>query len=890
MKMRLMFPLLLISSLYLQGCDSSEGLLDDKESTDHIVPERPEPGDPNRPRPSEDAPVITSDEHTVYDVSGEPILFRGINLEYGGEVEFNKSLGIDAVGVVGSNVVRLLLNEETTADTLESALQQVMNANLVAILSLNGPDGEPFCADDRETLTGAVKDLWLGRWLRVLVQDRFQPHIMFNLARGWGPVGINNAQSSGYAGFLANYKEAIRDIRKAGFKVPLVIDAPGCGEDFNAFLGDRARELRTADTAGNLVLSLSAYGGLWNSAEKLAANIAALSNESAPFFFAEIGGSGSSGDASVDHLLLMQKGAGDLALTLDIPWATTNDAAAYTFTLPTPFDTTGATYSYDLYLPRQYQTEGNLTAQLYIVDTNGVAAGIGGVVARELRADTWNRVRVKLDSMDNLFHLDSAVTEPVAIDASSISKVGIRFLASGKPTSVSQVLKVDNLRVSIGGASRYVYEENFSTDLGGWAFNGGASATLAQNNGALNMQPDWTSADNILLRVDGIGAHGIDFTNELTIETRVLIPEDYQLGSVYFKFFGQFSDAYTWVPTPDKIAADFIPGEWSDLSFTVNFSDSADVSDIKVFGLQLGGLSGSGAEPILIDYVRIADASQGTPTGAKYSTTFSEGSAGWGNIGDAEKIPSPLTVEDGVGVVVLNGGAGSQLDLGTTDIFFDNTVNLRGSLSVRADIYLSEEFTNATTMWFQFFLQDGSSWVWSNTEGAGIAQFTPGAWTTIELPFSVLGEGTDREMAPHQLGMQFGNLNGLSGIIRIDNIQLLGEVEDSGTVNLIELAFEDEEEFAGITPDMTSGRSSLTEGALVSAKQHDFGISPFGWLAWSWHGNNGDRAVLNLSTEESFEDAVQQTVSLTQRGLEIIEGPNGIAETAEPVNFPAVAE
>jgi hypothetical protein len=193
-------------------------------------------------------------------------------------------------------------------------------------------------------------------------------------------------------------------------------------------------------------------------------------------------------------------------------------------------------------------------------------------------------------------------------------------------------------------------------------------------------------------------------------------------------------------------------------------------------------------------------------------------------------------------------------------------------------------------LWFQFFLQDGSSWVWSNTDGAGLAQFTPGAWTTIELPFTALGAGTDREMAPHQIGMQFGNLNGISGTIRVDNIQLLGEVEDSGAVNLVDLAFEDEQEFAGITPDSTPGHSSLMESTLVSAKQHDFGILPFGWLAWSWYGNSGEKAVLDLSTEESFEIPASQTVSLTERGMEIIEGPNGIAETAEPVNFPAVAE
>ena len=172
------------------------------------------------------------------------------------------------------------------------------------------------------------------------------------------------------------------------------------------------------------VLSLSAYGGLWNSAEKISANLTALGNESAPFFFAEIGGSGANGDSSVDHTLFLQKGVGDKAFVLSAPWTTSEDALAFTHTLPTTFDTTGATYSFDLYLPRQYQSDGNLTVQLYLEDAEGVAAGVGSVAARDLRPDTWNRVRMKTESMENMFALNGQAAT-VVLDTSSIAKVGL---------------------------------------------------------------------------------------------------------------------------------------------------------------------------------------------------------------------------------------------------------------------------------------------------------------------------------------------------------------------------------------------------------------------------------------------------------------------------------
>src|SRR5690625_6341518 len=52
--------------------------------------------------------------------------------------------------------------------------------------------------NNSDALFSAFNDLWMDRWVSVLVQDRFQPHIMVNLASAWGPTDIFNAHSMGY--------------------------------------------------------------------------------------------------------------------------------------------------------------------------------------------------------------------------------------------------------------------------------------------------------------------------------------------------------------------------------------------------------------------------------------------------------------------------------------------------------------------------------------------------------------------------------------------------------------------------------------------------------------------------------------------------------------------
>lgn len=916
MKMRLVFPLILISSLFLSGCDSSDGLLDDKESTDHIVPERPEPGDPKRPRPSEDAPVITSDVHTIYDVDGQPILFRGINLEYGGEVEFNKSLGIDAVAAVGSNVVRLLLNEDTTANTLETALRQIVNANLVAILSLNGPGGEPFCTDNQEALVGSVEKLWLDRWLPVLAQDQFQPYMMFNLARGWGPVGINDANSSGYLGYLANYKTAIREIRKAGFKVPLVIDAPGCGEDFNAFLGDRARELRVADLEGNTVLSLSAYGELWNSPDELNFNLTAMANESAPFILAEMGGSGSQGESSVDHLAIMAKAMGDNALIFDIPWVTADDKATYAQIFETPLNLVGAAVLYDLFVPRQYVTEGNLQINLFLEDSAGRTAIIEQMVSA-LRRDNWTKVRREIAGLNSVItHSENP------IDLTAITKLGFSFAANGKSETIRGDIRVDNVVIERGGEPEPILNATFSSATEGFQRSWGAGAGLTENpvaavDGALHIQPVWGVDANdgdgggnarTQIEVSNYTPLSFDMSQPFSVSLDVFIPEEYAEENIQFTFVlkdggWQYGQLY-WVGDADlpRGVTTTLKIDVEDISALPGISNSfVGVGPPNAVAFAFSGITSAKSEPIVVDNFRITVPSQ-LNANELFRAGFDADTGGfsrsWG--AGAETGAAPITQENGELSVLPVWGAGANDGDGggsaTAKIEVSNyaalAMDMAEPFTIAMDIFIPEEYASES-LELKIFVKDGG-WQYAQIGYFGHAQLMRGVTQPITVEITnILNEASylapdfSAAGAPNAFGFEIGGVTTLkSEPIRVDNFVVSKPEAAKEVVMAFDFSAEDQVSAFQATPSA----STFTESALTMSRQQDYGVAPFGWLAWSWYGNSGDKAVLDLSTEEAFEIPAAQAVSLTERGVEIIQGPNGIVETAEPVNFPVEVE
>src|SRR5690554_694983 len=323
MKTKLRVLALLTSAMVLHGCGGGD-MLGSSDAEDYKMTPEEVTEDLTKPRPSENAPVITTEGNNIYWADGRETIFRGVNLQYS-NAPLEMIDGFTGIAETGANVVRIQLSKTTSEGELEAALNAAASNGLAAIITLNDPDLK--CHDDEVAFNDAVSDLWLDEWLPIIAQDRYQDQIMVNIASGWGPKEVFNGYSFGYRTYMDTYKTAIRQFRKAGLKFPLVVDAPGCGEDYHAFESERAKELMAADDQKNLIFSVHAYGSTWNTATKIDASIAQITSQNVPVVVSEFGGSGL-GEKPVKHMEILEAAAGNLALKLDAPWADVQDKLA----------------------------------------------------------------------------------------------------------------------------------------------------------------------------------------------------------------------------------------------------------------------------------------------------------------------------------------------------------------------------------------------------------------------------------------------------------------------------------------------------------------------------------------------------------------------------------
>lgn len=184
----------------------------------------------------------------IVSASGRPVLLRGINLQYG-DSPASRLPAIDAIADQGANAIRLQLRRNTTAAQLRAALDAIVARGLVAIPMYWEED--VTCTHDTAGFATAVQR-WTVTWKDVLADPRYRAHLVLNIANEWG-------QSSRLQDWQDRQVDAIRQIRAAGLAMPLMIDAPDCGQTPGAFSAATAARLLAADPYTNLVFSVHAY-------------------------------------------------------------------------------------------------------------------------------------------------------------------------------------------------------------------------------------------------------------------------------------------------------------------------------------------------------------------------------------------------------------------------------------------------------------------------------------------------------------------------------------------------------------------------------------------------------------------------------------------------------
>ena len=251
-------------------------------------------------------PVFQAHDGAIYSPDGSRFIARGVNLQYGD----NPAQALPAIGAihgVGANIVRLQLRRNTTAEELRAALDEAVEYK-IPVMAFYW-ESDITCGRDSALLRRDTEDLWLSRWAGVLLDAKYQPYLMLNIANEWG------TSDNDYSDYLNTYFDLIKAMRARGFRVPIVIDAAHCGQATGSFLEGRGRALYDADPLRNLIVSVHPYHHLWNSPDKIDRNINDLRAACVPFLLGEFGDRELVEDGnSVDHLHLMraakEKGVG----------------------------------------------------------------------------------------------------------------------------------------------------------------------------------------------------------------------------------------------------------------------------------------------------------------------------------------------------------------------------------------------------------------------------------------------------------------------------------------------------------------------------------------------------------------------------------------------------
>ncbi len=900
--------IIMLGMIFLQGCDSG-GILSDGKDMDPLVPEQPPQIDPATPRPPEDARVITTSADQIIDAAGNPVLLRGINLQYAQSPD-ERINGIPAIRSTGANVVRLQLSKNTTAVQLEGALERVVEEGLIAILSFWGPNGEIACTGSSTQLDAAVYNLWLNAWMPVLSQGRFQPYIMLNIASGWGPPSVFTASAvQSYESYIAAYKEYIARFRSVGFKVPLVIDAPGCGEDHFAFVSGRGDELLAADPESNLVFSVQAFGTFWNTETKIRENIGDLQRLPSPFIVGSFGGSEVPNTSAMDHEQLMFMATGDHALKLSLPWAGPDDVVALSYPLDESRNIIGLGVTFEAFIPQSYiDAGGALSMQLVVENANGEYALSNPSLASGRLRNRWNSYSFAITDVGD-FAQQSDNFDPAAV-----TRIGVRIAANGKASTVTGDILIDSFVIS--EAPEPIFISRFTDGIENWfvPWGIGGASSLSAVDGALGALPPWDGGA-FLMRTNAISAAQppLNLEESFTVSFRIFVPEEYasETGITLQPFLqdGTNSFVFSGIGFFPFRAPDFKFGEWNVVSVTQeNFpdyllSDGYDGNDAfnstvrpSAIGLEIGGVKTVKTQPILIDDFRVeSSVNRSISRETIYEDVLDE----WDWMRGAGDTSS-VTYSSGVLSVLAPW---DEIDFNTTVGHVDIAgreppIYINEPFVVSFDVFIPEEYANETQMAIQPLLHDPSP-----AQAFGSIAYLPvqgaiglGEWQTIEVAISDFSKeanyaapGFVFEGAITQIGVEVAQVRSAkTQPVRFRNFKVdkVTELEEAA---LFELEFETEEDVADFEfidrPELSS--SSWLSSFNVDTKTRTFGILPFGWLAWSWTGNVEQYAGWNLATQDGFvvPGDAESGVDLTDRGEDVVNGVYGIMMTAEPVEF-----
>ena len=210
-------------------------------------------------------------------VSGQTITLRGINYPLIDDGNINPAdavsyqFYINEAAKTGANAIRLpwytngvhwrdvqtpgTLNGYNVNGHLNNIIAYCISKKMIPILEIH----DLTCSDDWSSFNTTVMNFWTSPSVLALIENN-KSHLIINLANEFDKVRWANNPTKALTTFKNNYNTAIATLRNAGIKVPIMIDAPDCGQSSSELLSI-AESMNATDSIHNLVFSAHAYWG-----------------------------------------------------------------------------------------------------------------------------------------------------------------------------------------------------------------------------------------------------------------------------------------------------------------------------------------------------------------------------------------------------------------------------------------------------------------------------------------------------------------------------------------------------------------------------------------------------------------------------------------------------
>jgi|GEM_PF-767538 len=234
---------------------------------------------------------LKTDGHALKTANGTAIVLRGVNSGLAEDGNFDISdlvqcKGyIDQIAMSGANAIRFTWytdgvswrdgGQYVSNSPTPEARYHKGNGTVMSGFISNGNLGAIFdycktkhivvilavhdltCSNDWTYFNSDLKNWWLKPSVLSLISSH-KDNLILNLANEFGMVRWNNNDVNDYNTFKTNYNSLISALRTAGVKVPVMIDAPDCGQSSSELMSI-ANSMLSADPQHNIIFSTHLY-------------------------------------------------------------------------------------------------------------------------------------------------------------------------------------------------------------------------------------------------------------------------------------------------------------------------------------------------------------------------------------------------------------------------------------------------------------------------------------------------------------------------------------------------------------------------------------------------------------------------------------------------------